>query len=60
MSATKKVSTLQRLARVWEDSAIELDAAIELGATLRVELPPKDAAGFVVGLVGTLTALWPG
>ncbi len=27
MSATKKVSTLQRLARVWEDSAIEPDAA---------------------------------
>ena len=27
MPATKKVSTLQRLARVWEDSAIEHDAA---------------------------------
>jgi hypothetical protein len=27
MSATKKVSTLQRLARVWEDSAFEPDAA---------------------------------
>jgi hypothetical protein len=27
MPATKKVSTLQRLARVWEDSAIEPDAA---------------------------------
>jgi hypothetical protein len=27
MSATKKVSTLQRLARVWEDSAVEPDAA---------------------------------
>jgi len=27
MSATKKVSTLQRLARVWEESAIEHDAA---------------------------------
>ena len=27
MTATKKVSTLQRLARVWEDSAIEYDAA---------------------------------
>jgi O-succinylbenzoate synthase len=27
MTATKKVSTLQRLAREWEDSAIELDAA---------------------------------
>jgi hypothetical protein len=27
MSATKKVSTLQRLARQWEESAIELDAA---------------------------------
>ena len=27
MSATKKVSTLQRLARVWEESTIEPDAA---------------------------------
>jgi hypothetical protein len=27
MSATKKVSTLQRLARVWEQSAVEPDAA---------------------------------
>jgi hypothetical protein len=27
MSATKKVSTLQRLARVWEESAYEHDAA---------------------------------
>ncbi len=27
MPATKKVSTLQRLARVWEESTIELDAA---------------------------------
>lgn len=27
MSATKKVSTLQRLARVWEESVIEPDAA---------------------------------
>jgi hypothetical protein len=27
MSATKKVSTLQRLARVWEDSVVEPDAA---------------------------------
>jgi len=27
MSATKKVSTLQRLARAWEDSAFEPDAA---------------------------------
>ena len=27
MSATKKVSTLQRLSRVWEDSAFEPDAA---------------------------------
>ena len=27
MSATKKVSTLQRLARVWEESAIDHDAA---------------------------------
>ena len=27
MSATKKSSTLQRLARVWEESAIEPDAA---------------------------------
>lgn len=27
MPATKKVSTLQRLARVWEDSAVEPDAA---------------------------------
>ena len=27
MSATKKVSTLQRLAREWEDSAVEPDAA---------------------------------
>jgi hypothetical protein len=27
MPATKKMSTLQRLARVWEDSAIEPDAA---------------------------------
>lgn len=27
MPATKKVSTLQRLAREWEESAIEADAA---------------------------------
>ena len=27
MPATRKVSTLQRLARVWEDSAVEQDAA---------------------------------
>jgi hypothetical protein len=27
MSATKKVSSLQRLARVWEQSAVEPDAA---------------------------------
>jgi hypothetical protein len=27
MPATKKVSTLQRLARVWEDSTVEADAA---------------------------------
>ena len=27
MPATRKVSTLQRLARVWEDSAMEQDAA---------------------------------
>ena len=27
MPATKKMSTLQRLARVWEESAIEPDAA---------------------------------
>jgi len=27
MPATKKVSTLQRLARQWEESAIEVDAA---------------------------------
>jgi hypothetical protein len=27
MSATKKVSSLQRLARVWEESAAEPDAA---------------------------------
>ena len=44
MSATKKVSTLQRLARVWEDSAIEPDAA---------------AMGTAFGLDCSLAALEP-
>jgi len=36
MSTTKTVSTLQRLARVWEDSALEPDAA-EMGTAFGLD-----------------------
>lgn len=60
MSATKKVSTLQRLAKVWEESAIEHDAA-DMGTAFGLDcsLAELEDAGLGDEARSAAASCWP-
>ena len=60
MPATRKVSTLQRLARVWADSAIEQDAA-DMGTAFGLDysLAALEQEGRIDEARSAAASCWP-